>query len=85
MILMRPTSEIDPLYYGYAIKAYQKQIESFAEGSTGQTEINKNRLQEEISIRFPISMDEQKAIGKMLRNIYEKIINNEAINDNLAA
>ena len=52
MILMRPTEEIDSLYYGYAIKSYQSAIESYAEGSTGQTEINKTRLQNETIISF---------------------------------
>ena len=85
MILMRPTEEIDPLYYGYAIKAFQTQVEGFAEGSTGQTEINKRRLQDEVVIRFPVSLDEQKAIGRMLKAIDEKIQNNEEVNDNLAA
>lgn len=85
MILMRPTQEIDPLYYGYAIKAFQPQIEGFAEGSTGQTEINKRRLQDEIVIRFPASLDEQKNVGRLLMAIDEKIHNNEQVNENLAA
>ena len=84
MILMRPTQKIDPLYYGYAIKAFQSQIEGFAEGSTGQTEINKRRLQDEIVIRFPASLDEQKSVGRMLMAIDEKIQNNEEVNNNLA-
>ena len=84
MILMRPTEEIDPLYYGYAIKAFQAQVESFAEGSTGQTEINKRRLQDEIVIRFPVSLGEQRAVGRMLKAIDEKIQNAEEINENLA-
>lgn len=83
MILMRPTQKIDPLYYGYAIKAFQSQIEGFAEGSTGQTEINKRRLQDEIVIRFPASLDEQKSVGRMLMAIDEKIQNNEEVNNNL--
>lgn len=83
MILMRPTEEIDPLYYGYAIKAFQAQVESFAEGSTGQTEINKRRLQDEIVIRFPVSLEEQRVVGRMLKAIDEKIQNNEEVNDNL--
>ena len=74
---------IDPLYYGYAIKAFQTQVEGFAEGSTGQTEINKRRLQDEVVIRFPVSLDEQKAIGRMLKVIDEKIQTNEEVNDNL--
>ena len=85
MLLMRPTQEIDPLYYGYAIKSFQAQIEGFAEGSTGQTEINKRRLQEEIIIRFPVSLKEQKVIGRMFKAIDEKIQNNEEINENLVA
>ena len=55
-----------------------------AEGSTGQTEINRQRLQNEIFIEFPDSLEKQKAIGQMLRNLDEKILNNEAINENLA-
>lgn len=83
MILIRPTDEIDTLYYGYAIKGYQKKIESLAEGSTGQTEINRQRLQEEIIIRFPKDKNIQKSIGIFLLRIDEKIKNNEQINNNL--
>ena len=85
MILLRPTDEIDSLYYGYAIKAHQSKIESLAEGSTGQTEINRQRLQNEIIINFPSEKRLQKAIGRFLMNIDEKIKNNERINNNLAA
>lgn len=83
MILLRPTNEIDPLYYGYAIKAHQSKIESLAEGSTGQTEINRQRLQNEIIIRFPSDKQLQKDIGLFLLKIEEKIKNNKHINDNL--
>lgn len=85
MILIRPTDDIDTLYYGYAIKGYQKKIESLAEGSTGQTEINRQRLQDEIIIRFPKDKHIQKSIGIFLLRIDEKIKNNEQINNNLAA
>ncbi len=84
MILMRPSQEMDPLYYGYAVKSFQAQIEKFAEGSTGQTEINRRRLQDEIIIRFPLSMEEQKSIGRILKAIDERILNHEKINENLA-
>lgn len=83
MILIRPTDEVDTLYYGYAIKGYQKKIESLAEGSTGQTEINRQRLQDEIIIRFPKNKNIQKSIGVFLLRIDEKIKNNERINNNL--
>ncbi len=83
MILLRPTKEIDPLYYGYVIKSYQKKIESLAEGSTGQTEINRQRLQDEIYITFPKGRALQKEIGTFLFQIDEKIKNNSEINNNL--
>lgn len=85
MILMRPIDEIDSLYYGYAIKAYQTTIELYAEGSTGQTEINKTRLQNETIINFPVDKQEQHKIGRMLADIDEKILENEHINKNLVA
>lgn len=85
MILLRPTKEIDPLYYGYVIKSYQKKIESLAEGSTGQTEINRQRLQDEIYITFPKDRALQKEIGTFLFQIDEKIKNNSEINNNLEA
>ena len=83
MIVMRPTDEVDSVYYGYAIKNCQKKIESIAEGSTGQTEINRRRLQEEVLIKYPVDKDIQKAIGHFLFGIDEKIRNNRKINDNL--
>lgn len=83
VILMRPSDEVDPLYYGYAVKAYQPTIESFAEGSTGQTEINKTRLQNEILVNFPVDKKEQYAIGRMLADLDDKIEENEKINKNL--
>lgn len=83
MILIRPTEEIDPLYFGYAVKKHQKEIESLAEGSTGQTEINRQRLQDEILIRYPKDKNLQKAIGKFLFQIDEKIKSNKKINNNL--
>ena len=80
MILLRPTKEIESLYYGYAIKSYQKKIESLAEGSTGQTEINRQRLQDEIYITFPKDSALQKTIGTFLYQIDEKIKQNTEIN-----
>ena len=83
MIIMRASKEIDYLYYGYALKSYQKKIESFAEGSTGQTEINKQRLQEELLIKYPQNIDLQRSIALILKNIDDKIELNNRINENL--
>lgn len=85
MILLRPTEKIDSIYYGYAIKAFQPKIETLAEGSTGQTEINRKRLQEEIVISFPKEKETQERIARFLLNIDEKIKVNDKINKNLVA
>ena len=84
MIILRPTSEVDTLYYGYAIKAQQFMIESLAEGSTGQTEINRKRLQEEITISYPKDKKKQHSIAKILEEIDKKIEVNNQINRNLS-
>lgn len=83
MILLRPTEEIDSIYFGYAVKEFQPKIETLAEGSTGQTEINRKRLQEEIVISFPEEKETQKRIARFLLNIDEKIKVNGKINKNL--
>lgn len=83
MILLRPTDDIDSLYYGYAIKSCQSQIEGLAEGSTGQTELNRKRLQDEVIIRYPVDKQEQKAIAYLLSDLDEKIKINVKINNNL--
>ncbi len=83
MILLRSTEEIDSIYYGYAVKAFQPKIETLAEGSTGQTEINRKRLQEEIVISFPEEKETQERIARFLLNIDEKIKVNGKINKNL--
>lgn len=85
MILIRPSEELDPIYYGYAVKSFQSKIEGLAEGSTGQTEINRRRLQDEVIIRYPSDKLVQKNIGSFLANIDEKIKTNKEINKNLAA
>lgn len=85
MILLRPTTEIDIMYYGYALKSFQRKIESLAEGSTGQTEINRQRLLDEIEICYPESLQEQQRIGRLLYDIDKKIEINSGINENLQA
>lgn len=85
MIILRANSRIDPLYLGYALKQQQKTIEELAEGSTGQTEINRDRLCNEILIYYPKSMEEQQKISNALYVLDKKISLNNRINDNLAA
>ncbi len=74
---------IDKKYLGYAIKAQQSIIENMAEGSTGQTELSRKRLGDEIVISFPKSKQEQKAIAHILSTLDEKIEVNNQINKTL--
>ena len=83
MIILRNNEKITPIYLGYAIKQKQAMIEELAEGSTGQTEINKTRLLDEILIRFPVCHKEQNMIALILKNLDDKIALNKRINDNL--
>ncbi len=83
MILLRPASVIDPLFFGYAIKDQQAMIESLAEGTTGQTEINRQRLLNEIIITFPKNVSDQQKIARILRALDDKIELNTRINQNL--
>lgn len=86
MIIVRPDVEkIDPLYLGYALKAQQAKIEGLQEGSTGQTELNRQRLLNDIVIQFPQSRELQQKISKLFFSFDEKIENNKKINHHLAA
>ena len=84
MIIVRPDVEkIDPLYLGYALKAQQAKIEGLQEGSTGQTELNRQRLLKDIIVRFPESRRLQQKISKLFFFLDEKIENNKKINHHL--
>ena len=76
---------IDPLYLGYYLKSKQRIIEGMAEGSTGQTEMNRERLKSEIVVPFPSERKAQKKIAGMLLAFDERIALNDRINDYLAA
>lgn len=80
--IVRPIKNIDPIYFGYAIRNEEILIESLGEGSTGQTELSRHRLGEEIRINVP-SSEEQKAIANILSSLDDKIEINNAIIANL--
>ena len=82
--ILRPNDLVDPMFFGYAVNMVEKNIESLAEGSTGQTELSRVRLGEEIFINLP-PKDIQKKIAKILSYLDEKIELNEKINKNLNA
>lgn len=86
MIILRPDNKkIDPIYLGYALKAQQSIIEDLQEGSTGQTELNRQRLLGEIKINYPKSREEQVKIGNLFLFIDNRIAENKRINHHLAA
>lgn len=83
MILIRSNGKVTQKFLGYALKAHQWEVLQFDEGSTGQTELNRDRLLDEIMINYPVSFDEQNAIVGTLESIDRKLIVNKEINDNL--
>ena len=85
MILIRSNGKVTQKFLGYALKAHQWEVLQLDEGSTGQTELNRERLLDEVMINYPVSFDEQNAIVGTLESIDRKLIVNEQLNDNLAA
>ncbi len=85
MIIIRGNEKIVPRYLGYALKARQAAILQLDEGSTGQTELNRDRLLSEIEISYPVSHDKQEAIAATLSALDARIIENRAINNHLAS
>ena len=85
MILIRSNRKVTQKFLGYALKAHQWEVLQLDEGSTGQTELNRDRLLDEIMINYPVSFDEQNAIVGTLESIDRKLIVNEQLNDNLLA
>ena len=83
MILLRSNGKVTQKFLGYALKAHQWEVLQLDEGSTGQTELNRDRLLDEIMINYPVSFDEQNAIVGTLESIDRKLIVNEQLNDNL--
>ena len=83
MILIRSNRKVTQKFLGYALKAHQWEVLQLDEGSTGQTELNRDRLLDEIMINCPVSFDEQNAIVGTLESIDRKLIVNEQLNDNL--
>ena len=83
MILIRSNRKVTQKFLGYALKAHQWEVLQLDEGSTGQTELNRDRLLDEIMINYPVSFDEQNAIVGTLESIDRKLVVNEQLNDNL--
>ena len=85
MIIIRANNKVSQKYLGYAMKAHQWEVLQLDEGSTGQTELNRERLLDEIMISYPTSFALQEMIVKTLEGIDRKLLINEKVNDNLLA
>lgn len=83
MIIIRANNKVSQKYLGYAMKAHQWEVLQLDEGSTGQTELNRERLFDEIMISYPTSFALQEMIVKTLEGIDRKLLINEKVNDNL--
>lgn len=79
--IVRPNDEVNAEYLGYNIQMLEKEIENLAEGSTGQIELSRERLGNEIIIMYT-SLDNQEKIVKILKSIDKKIELNTKINNN---
>ena len=83
MIVLRGNAKVTPRYLGYALKAQQSYILQLDEGSTGQTELNRDRLLAEIEVSYPVSLDKQRAIADTLTALDARITENAKINHHL--
>ena len=83
MIIIRANDKVSQKYLGYAMKAHQWEVLQLDEGSTGQTELNRERLLDEIMISYPTSFSLQEMVVKTLEGIDQKLLINEQLNDNL--
>lgn len=83
MIIIRANKKVTQRYLGYALRAHQAEVLQLDEGSTGQTELNRERLLDEILISYPESFDEQKRITDLLGELDDKIQLNKKVNENL--
>lgn len=80
--ILRPIDEIDKIYFGYAIKNKEPFITKMGEGSTGQTELSRDRLGEEVIINVP-TLEIQKSIASIMYSLDKKIEVNEKTIANL--
>ena len=80
--IVRPSEQIYPAFLGYALQYRQPNIEALAEGSTGQTELSRTRLGDEITIPV-FNYTEQMRIADTLLALDARIDNNKQINHNL--
>ena len=71
--IVRPKSEVFYLdYFGYAAIAIEKIIQDAGQGTSGQTELAKSKVQNDFQICFPHSFSEQEAEVKKLDMVFKE-------------
>ncbi len=71
--IVRPDkSVIHPEYLFHSLRYREDEIENYAEGSTGQIELGREKVKD-IDISKPDSIEEQKAIASVLSSLDDKI------------
>ncbi len=72
--IVRPSKEINPIFFGYAMILNQPIIEQMGEGATGQTELSRARLRYNLFIKIPLEHSQTK-IASILSK-YDYLIEN---------
>ena len=79
--IVRPKEELFYLeYFGYSAIAIEKIIKNYGQGASGQTELAKSKVQNELEISFPISLKKQKNIVAKLDATFAEIDRIKRIN-----
>lgn len=73
--IVRPNDSIHPSYFGYTMVFNQPLIEKMGEGATGQTELSRDRVKNDIEI-FIAPHNDQPKIALILSNYDDLIENN---------
>ena len=79
--IVRSNKCVNPMFLNYNLFGRQAEIEALAEGTTGQTELPKKKL-EQLIIQLP-PLETQHKIAKILSAIDDKIELNNSVNNNL--
>ncbi len=82
--LVRIKKDFNAIFFGYKLKSIQSLIESFAEGSTGQTELNREKLMQ-LDVLIPENLNTQTQIAQILSSLDDKIELNLQMNKTLEA
>jgi len=70
--IIRPKQKLFNLgYFGNALIKIEKQLEAAGEGTSGQTELSRSKLENEFFIPFMDSIEKQKKVSLMLNSMFE--------------